>query len=154
MIEGQKSHRDNKNEATLSDQHLQLQDQKKNNGDNSALNKSNNSDEEVEESDQSNIETDIFEQLEEWLAQKGDIIVGGSEYFMQFFKVEENIEIILNFILDPGLYPPSSIWVERFPELRSAKPNFDPKIYKQGSSSPSCEYEVLCSIAFRSYRLV
>jgi hypothetical protein len=81
-------------------------------------------------------------------------MIGSNEFFMQFFKNEDNIEIALAFICDPCLYPPTSNWMKYYPDLKTDKPNMNPKYYKLDITFPPLKSEIICAMMMRSYKML
>ncbi len=83
-------------------------------------------------------------------------VVSNNEFMKTFFRKEENIDIILNFIFDAKLHQIGSIWLKNFPSLRDDTPLKDSKAYKS-NFQPYLENEKpenINAYTFRSYRLL
>ncbi len=48
-----------------------------------------------------------------------------------FFKKEDNVDLLLSFIFDAKLNPVGSVWEKRFPFVRTDKSCRDPRYFKE-----------------------
>jgi len=82
-------------------------------------------------------------------------IIGKSEFMIDFFKLDDNVELILNFIMEPLLNRPSVLWVRNYPRLNKDTPCRDIKAYKLGHNAIlDQEVPVINAIMMRSYKLL
>lgn len=74
---------------------------------------------------------------------------------LNFFKLEENIELILDFVLDPLVNLPTKIWVKTYPRIKRDQPLRDMRAFKL-KVNPIFELEprMINAIMMRSYKLI
>ncbi|EAR91740.2 hypothetical protein TTHERM_00805860 (macronuclear) [Tetrahymena thermophila SB210] len=100
-------------------------------------------------------EITILDQIEEWMVSSAVPIIGKNEFMLNFFKLEENIELILDFIIDPLVNLPTKIWAKTYPRIKRDQPLRDMRGFKHGINRIlELDPVTINAIMMRSYKLI